>query len=322
MARLSPSGEPHATLYPPRFVSAVATRDYTITLTWYYRREDISRYAFERTNLTFLTTEQFEVTSPTPVANPPGYQGGRTWAFDDTGLDPQTSYRYRLRGAVHPPGDPEVVGVYGDPNDQANILTATTINTPFEPAFQASLNLDSGGWEGYCLVQRITGFSRTGSQLRITVRASSDTPSYVDRLFISKPDPAGGPYDSASDLMEVHPKFEVKANRTLTLPAVRYTLHEHEPLLIALDFSSSPPAPPSGVKYQDVVPLPFLDVVSRWFGTRRGFGLRRSFGWWRRGFGPQGRAYWTAGAEAAVRNRSPNYTEEDRIYFIDKIEVR
>lgn len=177
MARLSPSGGPHATLYPPQFLSAVATRDYTITLTWYYRREDIARYAFERTNLTLQTTEQFEVTSPTQVANPPGYQGGRTWQFDDTGLDPETTYRYRLLGAVHPPGDPEVVGVYGDPNSEQ--LTATTLNTPFEPAFEAPLGLDSDGWQGYCLVQRITGFSRAGTQLRITVRAASDRSAYV-----------------------------------------------------------------------------------------------------------------------------------------------
>jgi hypothetical protein len=47
----------------------------------------------------------------------------------------------------------------------------------------------------------------------------------------------------------------VPANRTLTLPAIRYTLDERQPLLIAIDFSNSAP---SGVKYINVRRLPVL----------------------------------------------------------------
>jgi hypothetical protein len=275
---------------------------------WYYSLSPSNKFKFERTNLTYGTTKEFEILVPAITHN---------YFYDDddggTGLDPQTSYKYRV-AAYHP----EFPG-YTPWSDPA---TGTTFDTPFEPTFEASLSVDSEEWQGRCLVQQVTGLAKGGRQLRITVRASSVSSSFVDRLFISKPDPTRGPYASASDLIEVHPKFEVRANRALTLPAIRYTVDEHQPLLIAVDFSTSPPAAPSGIRYTDVRRLPVFDVLFRRVGLSLWRGLPNWLGFWRRGFGPQGRAYWTVGAEAALKDRSPNYIQEDRIYFIEKIDVR
>jgi hypothetical protein len=35
-----------------------------------------------------------------------------------------------------------------------------------------------------------------------------------------------------------------------------------------------------------------------------------------------GAAYWHVGAEAALRDRTANWTKQNRIYLIEKIEVR
>jgi hypothetical protein len=316
MVTLSPSGG-SVNVFPPTLKSAAATSGRNIRLTWSYLPH-ITKFKFERTNLTFSTTTAFEITVPAS-------SGDRTFDDDDggAGLDPQTSYRYRV-AAYHP----EFPG-YGPWSDQK---TATTFDAPFETVFSAPLDLDSDGRQGYCLVQQISGFAKGGRQLQLTLRASSTSPAYVDRLFISKPAPAGHPYDSAGDLIEVHPKLEVKANRSLTL-AIRYTLDPQQPLLIAVDFSASPPAAPSGIKYFEVRRLPVFDMMFRGLGLSprlsgrlagvlRLLGLSRLLGRGHPGFGPLGRAYWKLGSEAALMDRSPNYTAEDRIYFLEKVEVR
>ncbi len=299
MVRVSPSGGGHVEVWAPTLQSAVGTSARSIRLSWYYSLSPSNKFKFERTNLTYLTTKEFEISVPAITHD---------YTFDDddggVGLDPQTSYKYRV-AAYHP----EFPG-YTPWSDPA---TGATLDAPFEPAFEASLGLDSEGWQGRCLVQQITGLARGGRQLRLVLRASSVNPAYVDRLWISKPDAAGDPYDSAGDLVEVHPKLIVPANRTLTLPAIRYTLDEHQPLLIAIDFSNGAP---SGVKYINVRRLPVFDVMLRRFGSSP------RFAFWRGGFGPQGRAYWTAGAQASLRDRGPNYIQENRIYLIEKIEVR
>jgi hypothetical protein len=54
-------------------------------------------------------------------------------------------------------------------------------------------------------VQRIepARLSRSGTQVRLTLRASSVGDASIDRVYISQADPAGEPFDSASDLTEV-----------------------------------------------------------------------------------------------------------------------
>jgi hypothetical protein len=116
----------------------------------------------------------------------------------------------------------------------------------------------------------------------------------------------------------VAPKFQVDAGRSLTLSAIRYALDPNQPLLIAVDFSSSPPAGPSGVTYMDVFRIPVFDAILRLLGMPRLIAsLRRRFG-----FGPLGRAYWVPGAQASLTDRGPGFTQEERIYFVERIEVR
>ena len=76
--------------------------------------------------------------------------------------------------------------------------------------------------------------------------------------------------------------------RDVTLTGIDYKLDNGQPLLIAVDFATSPP---SGVAYIETVP----EEVT---------------------------AYWKHGvAEAGQSSRSDDYQEEPRIYLIEKIEV-
>ena len=151
-------------------------------------------------------------------------------------------------------------------------------------------------------MQRIEphGLSRTGKQVVLTLRASSANQygAFIERVYISKADPAGYPYTPAGDLAEVNPKFDIPAGQTVTLPPVRYKLDKEQPLLIAFDFKIPPW--PSGIAYRPV----------------------KSFGPLGRPIVPVGVAYWYEGEEAARSDRSANYGSANRIYLIEKIEVR
>jgi len=155
---------------------------------------------------------------------------------------------------------------------------------------------------GYTLVQRIEPYAlaKSGRQVKLTLRASSATAygAFIERIYISQPAPGGYPYDSAVDLTEVNPKFNIPGGQALTLPWVRYTLDAEQPLLIAVDFTEL-----TGIKYRLVK-------------TRGGgpFGLPPVL--------PIGIAYRHTGLEAALRNRSADYGSVNRIYFIERIEVR
>src|SRR5689334_11802080 len=60
--RPPPSGGGVVDVYSPQFVSAVPSRDYTISLTWWFVGVgEPAKYVFDRTNLTTLITESFEV---------------------------------------------------------------------------------------------------------------------------------------------------------------------------------------------------------------------------------------------------------------------
>jgi len=299
---MAPSGGAHAVLFPPVLESAVGVADRTIRLTWRYRREDLTNFMFRRKNITLNRTEEFEV-----LVSP----GSTTHVHDDIGrsyrdhrkepiLDPETSYQYVV-GAVHPPGDPEAVGVYWN-DDQP--VTGTTPNTPFEPTFEGTLRYDEGGWQGRTLVQRIEAdaLSKSGTQVKLTLRASSVGPAggtYIQSIYISKPDPVGHPYDSGDDLTQVSPKLLLPADEAVTLSFIRYHLDEGSPLLIAVEFIE-----PAGIKYR---------LVKTRFGGFFGgiFGIL-----------PIGVAYWHTGLEAGLRNRSVNYESANRIYLVEKIEVR
>ena len=142
-------------------------------------------------------------------------------------------------------------------------------------------------------MQRIEAarLNRSGKQVRLTLRAASTSSVSIDRIYISQPSPIGQPYDSDADLKEFYGKVVVPENTSITLsdtqPDVRYDLDEGKPLLIAVDFS---PGSPSGIRFRDAPP-------------------------------EQASAYWQAGAEALVRDRSSSYNSANRIYLIERIEV-
>src|SRR5262249_5513404 len=115
-------------------------------------------------------------------------------------------------------------------------------------------------------VQRIepVRLLKSASSITITLRASSVSSAYIDRVYISRAAPAGDAYDSAADLMAVWTTpFTIPANTSVSLPLspsmpnvysigdVSYSIDAKQPLLIAVDFSA---APPSGVRCKKAVP--------------------------------------------------------------------
>jgi hypothetical protein len=258
---------------PPAIQSAVAKSVCVITLTWQYGGAQPQTFQIVRTNPDGTTTTLQTTTS----------------TFDDTGLLAASTYSYT------------VAAVYGSgPGTASNPVTATT--PPFQPTFQETLNADNAGWEGYTLVQRIEAARLTtgGTQVRLTLQASSTEAVSVDRIYISQPSSAAGanPYDSGADLTPIYAggptmPLVMAAGQVMLFPAVdqtgiNYTLDPTQPLLIAVDFSA---APGSGLGFVQSVPA------------------------------VEATAFFNLGAEAAVMNRSANYTLVNEILFFQKIEV-
>ena len=159
---------------------------------------------------------------------------------------------------------------------------------PFEQTFAATFT-DTDALRGRCLVQRIESVRlfNSGSQVQITLQAFAES-VVIDRILISQPAASGDPYDSADDLTDVTTAVTlVQPNSSLTLPAIDYNLDRTQPLLIALDISTS-----SGV-------LPFLPGVPATDAV----------------------AFFNQGAEAATKDRTTAYTSRPRIYLIQRIDV-
>jgi hypothetical protein len=252
---------------PPTMLSAIGKSVRVIHLTWTYADPDAGPpkwFDVERTKLPELTVAPlFQASSP----------------HDDQGLEPATSYSYRVRAVFS-----------DDPSGWSESVVGTTLS--FEETFSETLTGDDDKWEGYCLVQRIepVRLSRSGTEVKLTLRASSVSDASIDKIYISKP--AGQPkYASASDLTAVtSTPFVVPANTAVTLPAVNYTLDEGQPLLIAVDFKGGPAPPPSGIRYTDAVTP------------------------------QQASAYYKPGSAAAIEDRA-DFTSYPGLYLIEKIEV-
>jgi hypothetical protein len=265
-------------LAPPIIDSAIGKDGTTITLTWHSDGAP-QHYQFERTDPDDNITN-FD--APSPAA-----------PFDDTGLLPAASYRYRVR---------EILSS-GDANDWSAPVTGTTL--PFASTYAKALTDPYPGWQGYTLVQRIEAaqLGVTGAHVRITVQAAAATDASVERIYISQRDSTGKPYDSAADLTLVYDSaanqqqpFLVPAGTTRSLPIVAYTINKFQALIIAVDFS---PSPASGAEFAPSVPM---SEASAYF--------------------------FASGTEASVRTRSPSYTfigdtaaMTSAVVFITNIEV-
>jgi hypothetical protein len=257
-----------------------------ITLKWKYDNPATAKFEFERTKLpddghpppTFLV--------PVPT----------TFEFDDIGddiggLEAETSYLYRVRAKNN---IDEAISTWSDKVAGTTLSFQETFNAESQP--ESQLTLDEGGWEGNCLVQRIepARLMLSGTPVRLTLRASSLSDAYIDRIYISQSNPAATDhYQPAGDLKEVATAIVVPNNGTTTLDPVDYALDKGWPLLIAVDFTPADPnaGPFSGIRYAPAVPL--SEAV----------------------------AFYRQGAEAAQSPRSADYTQVNRIYLIEKIEV-
>src|SRR5262245_54752987 len=114
----------------------------------------------------------------------------------------------------------------------------------FFETFSETLTKDDPDWQGWCLLQVIAAWrlSRPGKRVKLTLRSSSVSAAYIDRIYISQL--AGYPpsvgvdlYDSAADLTALtSTQVVVPANTSKTLPAIYYNLDNTKHLLIAVDF--------------------------------------------------------------------------------------
>jgi hypothetical protein len=263
---------PPLTSGTPVIDSAVGKSGTIITLTWKW-----SDYPSAPTKFQFERTNPDSTTTPFEILNPPASP------YDDTGLAPATSYQYRVRSVYSD----------GSTTNWSARVTGTTLQ--FEPTFAEVLTRDSSGWQGYTLVQRIEAVRlfRSGTQVQITVQASSVSDTSIDRVYISQANPTGKPYDSFSDLTAVYDSstqpFVVPKMNSRPLPVVTYSLDHTQPLLVAVDFS--PPPAASGIKYTG--PVPATEAV----------------------------AYYHLGAEAKLNVRSVNYVSTSNIDLITVIAV-
>jgi hypothetical protein len=162
----------------PVIVSAVGKSGTVITLTWMYSGS-AAEFEFERMKLPERTRETF------PAAASPHDDDNK-----GQGLKPGTDYLYRVR-AIGSDGE---AGDWSSP--EPNILGTTL---PFETTFawtpdEEARSRDAPGLQGFCIVQRIetTRLSKSGSRVKLTLRASSVGNASIASIYISKPDPAPG----------------------------------------------------------------------------------------------------------------------------------
>jgi hypothetical protein len=226
----------------PFITSAVGTGAHTIHLTLYK--------GSGQTNL------QVELERYRPSDQTTSYFFTSLKELDDTDLERDdtldTLYRYRAR--YRPQG---TAGPWSPPKE-ARLL-------PLIDALSGELTLPEGtGWAGYCLVQRFEAgaLSRSGEQVSLTLRASPVGLS-IDRIYISQADQGVGKdlYDSVEYRAAIQdtvfkppliiPSSPPNQTKTVTLPAILYTLDNTKPLLIAVDFSATPA---SDIMYREVSP--------------------------------------------------------------------
>jgi hypothetical protein len=213
---------------PPMIVSAEGLSASIIRLTWSYSGSPpATEFEFERTRV----LDAQDIHTFNVPASP----------FDDNndgqGLNELESYSYRVRSI----GSDGEAGAWSAPVIGTTLSFQTTFAWTVDEEARAS---DVGGSLGLCLVQRIEAIrlSKSGIKIRVTLRAAAGVNAAIDRLYISRPDPAPGkdPYDSDTDLTTVaSAAVIVPANNSVTLPAVPYNLDAGQPLLIAIDFSTT-----------------------------------------------------------------------------------
>ena len=102
---------------------------------------------------------------------------------------------------------------------------------------------------GYCIVQRLASalLKNSGTQVWLTVSAPTTGQLKIDRIYLSQPDPAGDPWDSAGAPTKVI-DIDVAASEQLSLAPndppkrlgpIAFNLNQANDLLISFDFSAT-----------------------------------------------------------------------------------
>ena len=206
--------------------------------------------------------------------------------IEDGGLEEGTTYFYR------------VFAIQGDA-ESPDPGTAEGTTLAFTQAFVTSLNASQPTFEGFCVIQRIEPLKleASGNVVRLTLHGSANGPLTIDTITMSRVAGGGDRYDAAGDLTVVATSVAIPPDVIMTLDAVSYDLDRQQPLLIAFDVS--PIANQGNVRLRAGVQSDEAAVFIK-----------------------AGRA------DATVPDRVPTaavpndqYTELDRIYIIEKIEV-
>jgi hypothetical protein len=228
----------------------------------------------------------FELQRTNPDGTTVSFENISDLFLNDTDLTPNTMYSYQVRN-LSP----------GDNQDLSDPVTGTTL--PLEPTFTQTLTSDGINWQGFTLVQRIepNRLFRSGTQVLLTLHASSTREALLDRIYISKHDPAAAdPYQPDTDLTALYDNPNspqtVPKNTPQTSPLVvgpvNYNLDHTQALLIAFEFHASPESD-----------IAFADVATA-----------------------DASAYYIQASEAASHPRSTGYTPvAGRVYLVERIEV-
>jgi len=247
----------------PPIITAVEGQDVgTIWVSWHSDASGIQKFWVARKKV-------YDPQGSLPVTF--SFPGSTGSFYDTTDIEPYREYRYRV-GAQYSDGSIDwSLPKYG---------SALGYEFTFDEADAFIAN--SSEWEGYTLVQRIEAaalrpISRQQVK-RVVIRlyGSEVQTASIDRVFISRPDPAPGakPYDSdPDDLTEVPlaqtplvvPKTSNVQPLHFPVPGVDLTVDyivrpQVEPLLIAVDFTRRPTA--SAVRRSDAPPA---RAVAYWF---------------------------------------------------------
>jgi len=170
----------------------------------------------------------------------------------------------------------------------------------FRSAFAQPFVGNQTGWAGHTLILRIepAALMASGSNIRLTLHASTMSTAHVDRIYVSQPDtsPGANPYDAAEDLTKIWDdplpsELIVSAAAEQFVPEMPYRLDRRRPLLIAIEFSV---AAASGIAYaRNVSPA-------------------------------RATSFYRLGAEASQRKRSNDYTSDaanQRYHFVGLVET-
>jgi hypothetical protein len=200
------------------------------------------------TNASTITTEfSLEERGPGGTFAPiPEYPGTGT-TFHHRGLVEGTTHEYQVFAVIHD-------GVEDDAPQpvlkSAASATASATTLVFTTAFTGTLTTDAAGFEGFCVVQRLstTLLTAGGTQVRILLRGSTTGDLTLDKVTISQAATGQGVelYDPGPDLTVVVPSAAFPSGVTIaqntapvTVGPVNYTLDITKDLLVAFDISNT-----------------------------------------------------------------------------------